>query len=225
MAQAFHSYLFIHFCHVLSIIRIHVPCASSMFRFISFHFQWFRYQLWQMCPTKTTMTILTKTKIHRKPTTMVAFIRIHAIRRHPIVHATKSRQHCWAKNVCANVRRTRIAKVRRRNACAMELAACLASNQVINRIIAKTMGSRRRLTENSFFFLSRSRMSWATSARAWYGDYVWTWIWRLGYILVPARLQCCRFAKSIVSKWSLDWCRTNMHPKQYVTLKVGYRYI
>lgn len=68
-----------------------------------------------------------------------------------------------------------------------------------------------------FFVYVRSWMSGAASTRAWHGDYVWSWIWRFGYILMSARLQCGRLAESIVSQWSLDWCWTNVHAEQYVS--------
>lgn len=76
------------------------------------------------------MTTGMKMKNHPKLTTMVESIRIHEIHRLPNVHATKNRPLCLVKNVWGNVRPMRIVRAKRKNAYAMELAECHASNRV-----------------------------------------------------------------------------------------------
>lgn len=62
--------------------------------------------------------------------TMDEFTRIPEIRRRQNVRVMRSRPHCWPKNAYENAHRTKIARVKKRNAYAMDHAECHASNLV-----------------------------------------------------------------------------------------------
>lgn len=89
-----------------------------------------------------TMTIGMRTKIHQKPTMTVESIKILETLRQPSAHATKNKQRYSVKNVCENARPMKIARARKRSACAMVHAACLALSQVImGRVTSKELAS------------------------------------------------------------------------------------
>lgn len=82
----------------------------------------------QMMRMKMNLTIRMN---QQKQMMTVAFIKTQEIHHHLTAHVMKNKPLYWDKNAWENAHRMKTAKVKRKNAYAMELAECRALNQVV----------------------------------------------------------------------------------------------